>query len=108
MAVDTPARPISAMSCGSPEMGAAAAGLAARSAGSSRARIAPRAIQRAAAASVSTPTDSAEAPTEAPGRSVETASARAAADMATSRTTVPPATSRVRPARMSTPCQNRR
>ena len=96
------------MSWGSDETVTGSAASAPRPAGTSRARMASRAIQRATAASITTPNESAEAPTAAPGRSVAMAKASAATDIETSRTTVPPATSRVRPDRMSTPCQKRR
>ncbi len=65
-------------------------------------------MKRAATASTHTPTDSAAAPTQAPGMPPRSDSTSAVAAMAASRSTVPYATRRVRPERIRTPCRKRR
>ncbi len=65
-------------------------------------------MSRAAMASVTTPAESAAAPTHAPGTSVVKYSTSAVALIPASRSTVPMATSRVRPDRISSPWRKRR
>ena len=70
--------------------------------------MAVTAMSRAATASTQTPAVNAAAPTHAPGSEKLQYSVRAVAAMVEIRTTVPRATRRVRPERISRPCTNRR